>query len=83
MIQHSKISNKKIQNIMSSTKPIQRNTQKYLNLNNKIDKTIEYCKNPQIPRTNKKNQRILQNNTAPPHKKNIFNYKHFSSLRFY
>ena len=30
------------------------NTQKFLNLDKKCDKTIKYYKNPQIPRTNYK-----------------------------
>ena len=45
------------------------NTQKYLkNLNKKFDKTIEYHKNPQIPRTNNKIEGYFKI-TLPRHKK--------------
>ena len=48
------------------------NTQKYLkNLNNKFDKTIEYNKNPQIPRTNNKIEGYFKI-TLPSHIKRIY-----------
>jgi hypothetical protein len=48
------------------------NTQKYLkNLNNKFDKTIEYYKNPQIPRTNNKIEGYFKI-TLPSHIKRIY-----------
>ena len=49
------------------------NTQKYLkNLNKKFDKTTEYYKNPQIPRTNNKMEGYVKI-TLPTYKKNISN----------
>ena len=48
------------------------NTQKYLkNLNKKFDKTIEYHKNPQIPRTNNKIEGYFKI-TLPRHIKRIY-----------
>ena len=48
------------------------NTQKYLkNLNKKFDKTLEYYKNPQIPRTNNKIEGYFKI-TIPTHIKRIY-----------
>lgn len=48
------------------------NTQKYLkNLNKKFDKTLEYYKNPQIPRTNNKIEGYFKI-TLPSHIKRIY-----------
>jgi len=44
------------------------NTQKFLKNINKFSKTIEYDKNPNIPRTNN-NRRIFKNKSTKAHEK--------------
>ena len=77
----AKAAKQRFNTIYNKLNQFDKNTQIFLKrLEKRFDKTTEYYKNPQIPRTNNKIEGIFQNNSPTTPKKNIQNTKWINTL---